>query len=192
MSQYQRIENVLVDRQRLAAHELQDACRPLYVALLAIACDQALVSDPIGLNTLGFDLGQEIGRCKLMFILQIDTQKCIIMRDVHGHIERIEGLPDLLNQGSAHLGQLFGHQIATATDHQQRLRTCRRAMRANLVENFLKIPPGYAARATCILIQTSYLLVQTDFSFGSCSIAGEATVRERGKSKKITHISIKI
>lgn len=139
MSQYQGIEDILVDRQTLAAHELQNTCGSLDVTLLAVACDQALIGDPIGLNTLGFDLGQKVGGCKLMFVLQIDTQQCIIMRYIHGHIERIEGLPYLLDKCCAHLGQLLGHQIATATYHQQRLRTCRRTMRTNLVENFLEI-----------------------------------------------------
>lgn len=79
VSQNQRVEDILIDRQTLAPHELQNTCGSLDVALLAIACDQALICDPIGLNTLGLDFGQKIGGRKLMFILQIDTQQCIIV-----------------------------------------------------------------------------------------------------------------
>lgn len=117
-----------------------------------------------------------------MLILQVHTQKGVVVRDVHGHLEIVQRLPDVLDKSRTHLWHLLGHQVATASNDKQGLGTGCRPLLPDLVQDLFQIASRYSTDTADILIKSLDGLVEVLVSLGNI----RAVVAEREEEGEIS------
>lgn len=167
MSQDECIEHVFIHRVLFLTHKLQDPGRTIDITGLAIPLDQSLVGDTVCFQSLGLQFSQKLSRREGMLILQVHTQQSVVVRDVHGHLEIVQRLPDVLDKSRTHLWHLLGYQVTTASNDEQGLGTGRCPLLPDLVQDLFQIASGYSADTADILIESLDGLVEVLVSLGN-------------------------
>lgn len=77
---------MFIDGELFILHVLEDRGRPLDVPLLTVAGNEALIRDPVRLETLGTQFLQEFSRVELFLVFEIHSKQSVVMADVEGDI----------------------------------------------------------------------------------------------------------